>query len=359
MSRCYSRGMGDPGRLHAEGREARVAVEQARENVARLLGASARQVVFTSGGTESANAASWGAARARPGGELIVAAVEHSCVREGSARLGSVAGLPVDGTGRIDPGAVEEAVERCTAEGRPPALVHCQAANHEVGTLQPVAQVAEVCRRHGVWLHCDACAAAGHLPLAFDELGADLVSVSAHKLGGPAGVGALVLRRGLRIEPFVVGGDQERARRGGLENVPAIVGFGAAAQVLVEQGRLEQEAAGQLGLRNLLEDVATQVDDVEVLGARDLRVPHILCVSLGGVEAEPVLLALDRAGVAAHSGSSCSSESLAPSPVLDAMGADPERSLRLSVGWSTTGADVEAFADAFAPAVEQLRALRP
>ena len=216
MSRCYSRGMGDPGRLHAEGREARVAVEEARESVARLLGASARQIVFTSGGTESANAASWGATRARPGREFLLAAVEHSCVREGSARLGSVASLPVDGTGRIEPGAVEEVVERCTAQGAPPALVHCQAANHEVGTLQPVAQVAEVCRRNGVWLHCDACAAAGHLPLAFDELGADLVSVSAHKLGGPAGVGALVLRRGLRIEPFVVGGDQERARRGGL-----------------------------------------------------------------------------------------------------------------------------------------------
>jgi cysteine desulfurase len=359
ISGAYSQAVGDPGRLHAEGRASRVAVEEARERVARLLGVPARQVVFTSGGTESANAASWGAVCARRGRELVLAAVEHSCVREASTRLADVVLVPVDGTGRVEPSAVEEILKRCAAAGDPPALVHCQAANHEVGTLQPVAQVVEMCHRHGVWVHCDACAAAGHVALALDELGADLVSVSAHKLGGPAGVGALVVRRGLRIEPFVVGGDQERARRAGLENVPAIVGFGAAAEVLAEPGRLEAEAARALQLRDRLQDVATRVEDVELLGDPRRRLPHILCVSVGGVEAEPVLLALDKAGVAAHSGSSCSSESLAPSPVLDAMGADPERSLRLSVGWSTTDADVEAFADAFAPAVEELRALRP
>jgi cysteine desulfurase len=266
--------------------------------------------------------------------------------------------VPVDSVGRIDPGAIEEIIARCAAASETPALVHCQAANHEVGTLQPVAEVVEVCHRRGIWVHCDACASAGHVPLALDELGADLVSVSAHKLGGPAGIGALVLRRGLRIEPFIVGGDQERARRAGLENVPAVVGFGAAAEVLAEPARLDEEAADARRRTGLLQAVATQVEGVEVLGDSGHRLPHIVCVAVGGVQAEPVLLALDQAGIAAHSGSSCSSESLAPSPVLEAMGVDAERSLRLSVGWSTTDADVEAFATAFAPAVEQLRALR-
>jgi cysteine desulfurase len=359
MAPWFTQGIGDPGRLHAEGRAARVAVEEARDRVAELLGTRSRQVVFTSGGTEAVNSASWGAARARPGRPLLLAAVEHSCVREGSTRLAPVANVPVDAAGRIDPGAVEEVIEKCAAVNEtPPALVHCQVANHEVGTLQPVEEVIEVCRRHGVWVHCDACAAAGHVPLALDELGADLVSVSAHKLGGPAGIGALVVRRGLRIEPLVVGGEQERARRAGLENVPAIVGFGAAAEILAEPVRLQDEAAQAHRRMDLLHAAATRVEDVEVLGDPDRRLPHIVCIAVGGVEAEPVLLALDQAGIAAHSGSSCSSESLAPSPVLEAMGADPERSLRLSVGWSTTDADVEAFAAAFAPAVEQLRALR-
>ncbi len=160
------------------------------------------------------------------------------------------------------------------------------------------------------------------------------------------------------MEPFVVGGDQERARRAGAENVPAIVGFGKAAEALCDGPRMEAEAAEARRLCRLIEVAATSVDDVEVLGDPSRRLPHIVCVAVGGVEAEAVLLALDSAGIAAHSGSSCSSESFAPSPVLEAMGADPERSLRLSVGWSSTEQDVDAFARAFAPAVTRLRELR-
>jgi len=360
MERWYdhSSGTGDPGRVHAEGRGARFAIEQAREQVAGLLGVRPRQVVFTSGGTEAANAASWGAARARPGRPQLLAGVEHSCVRESTARLAPTVLLPVDDTGRIDTDGLRDALEKCAAGGENPALVHCQAANHEVGTLQPVEEVVEVCQRHGAWVHVDACAAAGHVPLALGEGGADLASVSSHKLGGPPGVGALVVRRGLRIEPLIVGGDQERARRAGFENVAAIAGFGAAAGVLAQPARLAEESARARRQIERLEEVAAGAPDVEVLGDPRRRLPHILCLAVGGVEAEPVLLALDRAGIAAHSGSSCSSESLAPSPVLEAMGADPERSLRLSVGWSTNDKDVEAFAAAFAPALEQLRALR-
>jgi cysteine desulfurase len=207
-------------------------------------------------------------------------------------------------------------------------------------------------------VHVDACAAAGQLPLAFDELGADLLSVSAHKFGGPPGVGAMIVRRGLRLEPLLVGGEQERARRAGLENVPAIIGFGAAASTLGRPGQLEAEAAVARRRTDDLLRAATAVDGVHVVGDPDDRVPHIVCLTVDGVEAEPVLLGLDQRGIAAHSGSSCSSESLSPSPVLEAMGVDAEHSLRLSVGWSTTDDDVEAFAGAFEAVVAGLRGLR-
>lgn len=347
----------DPGRLHAEGRQARFAVEQSREAVAAMLGARPRQVVFTSGGTEAVNAAVWGASRAKPGCPVLLSDVEHSCVRDSSVRAALVSKLSVDHLGRIESRSLESSLDALHRSGTEPALVHCQAANHEVGTLQDVHEVAEICRRHGATLHVDACAAAGHVPLAFEELGADLLSVSAHKFGGPPGIGALLIRRGLRLDPLLVGGDQERARRAGLENTPAIVGFAAAASELSPEVMSREAAANRLQTERLLR-AATAVEGVEALGDTVRRVPHIVCLSVRGVEAEPVLLGLDRAGVAVHSGSSCSSESLRPSPVLEAMGADAQRSLRLSVGWSTTEADVDAFASAFATVVAGLRGLR-
>ncbi len=350
--------VGDPGRVHTEGRIVRATVEAAREQVAALLGTRPRQVVFTSGGTEAVNAATWGATRARPGRPTVLADVEHSSVRDASSRAGPVVRVDVDRAGRIDPDSVRDALEGSARDGSPAALVHCQVANHEVGTTQPVGEVVELARRHGAFVHVDACMAAGHIPTNLDELGADLVSVSAHKLGGPPGMGALVIRRGLRLEPWLVGGEQERARRGGLENVAGIVGFGAAAEVLGDPGRLERECRDARRRTDAILRAAVAVDDVEVLGDRDERAPQIVCVAVGGVEAEPVLLGLDQLGIAAHSGSSCSSESLAPSPVLAAMGVDAERSLRLSVGWSTTDDDVEAFAAEFPRVVAQLRALR-
>jgi cysteine desulfurase len=288
----------------------------------------------------------------------VLADVEHSSVRDASERAGVVVRVEVDRLGRIDPARVESALEKTARDGAPASLVHCQVANHEVGTLQPVREIIEISRRYDATVHVDACMAVGHIEMDLDDLGADLVSVSAHKLGGPQGTGALVLRRGLRFEPWMVGGEQERARRGGLENVAGIVGFGAAAGALTEAGRLASETARSRRHTEAILMVATAVDDVEVLGDPVRRVPHLVCVAVGGVEAEPVLLSLDQSGIAAHSGSSCSSESLAPSPVLAAMGVDAERSLRLSVGWSTTDEDVEAFATAFPRVVAQLRALR-
>jgi cysteine desulfurase len=336
----------DPGRVHTEGRIARVAVEDAREQVARCFGARPREVVFTSGATEAINAAVWGATDARPDGVVVAAAVEHSAVRDASARH-RVKAWAVDRLGRIQ---LEEIPDDA-------ALVHCQWANHEVGTLQPVADVVAACRDRGVLVHIDAAAAAGHVPIAFDELGADLLSISAHKFGGPKGVGALLVRRGLRLDPMIVGGDQERARRAGLENVPAIIGFGAACAGL----DLDAEAVRNRAQTRAALDAATAVDGVVAYGDSDDdgRVPHIACVSVSGIEAEAVLLGLDQSGVAAHSGSACSSEALEPSPVLEAMGVDADRSLRVSVGWSTTAADIDAFTTAFPAVVARLRALRP
>jgi len=348
----------DPGRLHTEGRLVRAGLEEARERIAALFAVRPRQVVLTSGGTEAINAAVWGATLADPG-PVLCAAVEHSAVRDASTRSAPVVTVAVDRLGRIDPAAVEDALTRCRAEyGRPPGLVHCQWANHEVGTVQPVAAVLERCRSEGARVHVDAVVGAGHAPLDLGALDADLVSVSAHKLGGPAGMGALIVRRGLRLEPLLVGGEQERARRAGLENVLGAVGFAAAAAELTEAGVLAHEVEEARRHTGGLVAAALAVDGVALLGDPVHRAAHIVCLTVDGVEAEPVLLGLDQAGIAVHSGSSCSSETLEPSPVLEAMGVDAERSLRLSVGWSTTEDDVAAFASAFAGVVERLRALR-
>ena len=337
----------DPARVHTEGRMARAAVEDARQRVAALLGARPREVVFTSGATEAINAAVWGAAEQRPDGAVIVPGVEHSAVRDASARTGRMVVAPVDGLGRVDVDALLDLAPPGTA------LVHCQIGNHEVGTLQPVAEVTAACRERGVLVHVDAAAAAGHVEVDFAALGADLLSVSAHKLGGPKGAGALLVRRGLRLPPLLVGGDQERARRAGMEDVPAIAGFGAACAAL----DVAAEAAAARTATERLLAAALAVPGVVAYGDPAERLPHIACVGVDGVEAEGVLLGLDQAGVAAHSGSACSSEALEPSPVLEAMGVEAERSLRLSVGWSTTEADADAFAAAFSGVVARLRAL--
>ena len=242
MTAWLARPGGDPGRIHAEGLEARLAVETAREEVAGLLGARPRSVVFTSSATEAIASACWGGAER--GSHQVLAGVEHSAVRLGAEALGEVTVVGVDHTGRIDPDELVAAIRPDTA------IVHVQAANHEVGTVQPVTETVAACRERGVLVHVDAAAAAGHLPITFDDLGADLLSVSGHKLGGPAGIGALLVRRGLRIRPLLRGGDQERARRAGLEPVTLVAGFGAAAHTL--RTSLDREAAEQRELTDRL-----------------------------------------------------------------------------------------------------------
>jgi cysteine desulfurase len=406
---------GDPGRIHTEGLTARVAVEDARRQVAELLGARPREVVFTGGATEAIAAACWGVAarwaerhETSPRGHQVVPAVEHSAVRQAAARHGDVTIVPVDAAGRVDVDELVAAIRDDTV------LVHLQWGNHEVGTLQLVTEAVGACRQRGVPVHVDAAQAVGREPVRFRDLGADLLSVSAHKFGGPPGVGALLVRQGLRLPPLLVGGDQERARRAGLENVPALVAFGAtcaalsapapgrgpsgrpspsggpwpggdgtdrdgtdregtdrdgtgpssgdrtrvtdaqdrtvAAQEAVEQRRLTDRIAAAVG-------AAPGLEGLSIYGDPDRRLPHILCLGVEGIEPQAVLLGLDRAGVAAHSGSACSSESLEPSPVLEAMGVDAHHSLRLSVGWSTTDADVDRLLDALPRVLADLRTL--
>jgi cysteine desulfurase len=351
---------GDPGRIHQEGRTVRDALETARAQVSELLGVVARQVVFTSGGTEAINAAVWGATRAQPGAPVLCAAVEHSAVRDASARAAPLEVLAVDGYGRLDMDALRERLGAASLP--PPALVHCQWANHEVGTIQPVHEVVDLCKQAGVTVHVDAAAACGHVVTDLGALDADLVSVSAHKLGAVPGAGALVVRRGSRFEPLLVGGEQERGRRGGLEAMPALLAFGRVAAALAADGglALHDEATTSRRLIDHVLGSALAVEGVEIVGppSPEDRLPSLVCLGVHGVEAEPVLIGLDRAGVAVHSGSACSSESIEPSPVLEAMGVDPSHSLRVSVGWSSTEEDCRVFAATFSRVVEDLRSLR-
>jgi cysteine desulfurase len=341
-------GAADPGRVHTEGRMARAALEDARDRIANALGCrGGREVVLTSGATEAVAMATWGAIARTPDGVVVAAAVEHSCVREWAARAGGGVVEPaVDTTGRID-------IDGVAAMLAGAALVHVQSGNHEVGTRQPVDDVIALCRDAGVLVHVDAAQSIGRVPFAFRDCDADLVSISAHKLGGPRGIGCLLVRRGLRLEPLLVGGAQERARRAGMEDVAAAVGFAAA----LEANDPVAEGMAQHALTDSLLAAATAVDGVTAHTPQD-RLPHIACIGFDGVEAEPVLLGLDQAGVAVHSGSSCSSELLEPSPVLEAMGREGDRSLRASVGWSSTQADVDAFAIALPEVLARLRALR-
>jgi cysteine desulfurase len=369
---------GDPGRIHAEGRAARVALEDAREQVALFFGARTREVVFTSGGTESVNAAIAGAAAraslASPSLHIVTTAVEHSAVLESCHRVGTATMAGVDVVGRYAPATVLAGIRPETA------LVSVQLANHEVGTIQPAAEVVAAAREQGVLTHVDACAAAGHAPVDFAALDADLCSVTAHKLGGPRGIGALLVRRGLRLPPFLLGGAQERNRRAGIENVAAAVGFAAAVTELMGPGPSDATAAGRTAdaapplasanrltfeagaaralTERLLVEAPKAVDGLAIFGDPVDRLPNLVCFGVEGVEAEPVLLGLDQRGVAVHSGSSCSSETFEPSPVLAAMGVDADHSLRVSVGWSSTADDVDAFLAALPEVVGRLRALR-
>lgn len=345
---------GDPSRVHHEGLTSRAILEDARDRLAGAFGARSREVVLTSGATESIVAAVTGCAEG--GRPIVCSPVEHSAVRLAAERVAPLVPVPVGATGRLDADQLLATVDDLAAAGTTPALVCCQWANHEVGTIQPVAEVVAGCRERGVTVLIDAAQAAGREVVDFGALGADLVALSGHKLGGPPGTGALLIRRGLRIAPLFVGGDQERARRAGLENTPGAAGLAAAAEAATAS--LEDSQASDRRHTDALRAVLAGIERVEAYGDPEHRLAHLVCVGIAGIEPQAVLLALDQAGIAAHSGSACASEGLEPSPVLQAMGVDAHRSLRFSVGWSTTDDDIEAVARVLPGAVSSLRALR-
>jgi cysteine desulfurase len=335
-------------------------LDEARTSVAALVGAEPAEVVFTSGGTEGDNLAIRGVAEALDASgrrHLVTSAIEHEAVLntvKALARRGwRTTILPVDQTGIVSPQVLREALTDDTA------LVSLMHANNEIGTIQPVAELARVAHERGALFHTDAVQSAGKLPVDVKSLGVDLLTISAHKFYGPKGAGAVWIRRGLRLVPLLTGGKHERNRRAGTENVAAIAGMGVAAQIAI--AKMAGEAARLAPLRDRLEDgIVRTIAGTAINGARDPRVPNTTNISFDRVEAESLLIALDLAGVAVSTGSACSSGTLEPSHVLKAMGFPPHRtqnSIRFSLGAANTEADVDRVLEVLPGIVEKLRSL--
>jgi cysteine desulfurase len=348
---------GNPSSLHSEGRQARDAVEEARQHVARLLGASAEEILFTSGGTEADNLAILGSVlgRRRQGGHIITSQVEHPAVLGSCQTLETqgfrVSRLPVGSAGTLEPDDLARALTEDTL------LVTLMHANNEVGSLQPIRECAALARAQGVLMHTDAVQSVGKIPALVDELGVDLLSLSAHKLHGPKGIGALYVRRGVALDPMMTGGPQEWGLRGGTEHVAAIVGLGAAAQLVAASMAVEMPQVA--ALRDRLEQgILATIPDVAVNGAGAPRLPTTTNLSFKGVDGQSLVVALDLKGVATSTGSACSSGSLEPSHVLIAMGLSDEwlrGAVRFSLGSGNTPAEVDAVVQLLPPIVARLR----
>ena len=351
---------GNPSEMHRRGRVARAAVEEARAQVASALGADEREIVFTGGGSEADTLALVGLAQTQEPAHLIVSAVEHPAVREAARYLEKYAGwevsvASVDAGGRVD-------VDSYAAAFRPNTkITSVMLANNVVGTLQPVAELARIAHEHGAVFHTDAVQAVGAVPIDVRELDVDLLSLSGHKLYGPKGIGALFVRRGVRLRPLIQGGGQERGLRSGTENVPGIVGIGEAVRLAVQA--LSVEAPRQAALRDrLIDGVLSAIDEVSLLGDRVDRLPGNACFTIRYIEGESMVLGLDALGIAVSSGSACASTSLEPSHVILAMGYDAvaaHGSLRLTLGRENLAADIDYFLEVFPEVVERLRAMSP
>lgn len=329
---------GNASSVHRWGRAARQRVERAREQVAALIGAAPDGVVFVSGGSEANHLALIGSGRER----VLVSAVEHHSVLHAAPGAEPIL---VGRDGIVDLGRLEEML----AGHARPAIVSVMFANNETGVIQPVAEAAQIAHARGALFHCDAVQAAGKLPLSIDDIGADLLSLSAHKLGGPPGIGALVVRDGIELAPTIRGGGQERGRRAGSENLSGIVGFAAAAEAAVAS------QADYKRVRRLRDDLEAQVlsiaPDAVVVAGDVPRLPNTSAIAIPGVSAETQVIALDLDGVMVSAGAACSSGKVGPSHVLAAMGMPPETAgstIRVSLGWSTAEADIAHFLDAWA-----------
>ncbi|HET7684910.1 MAG TPA: cysteine desulfurase family protein [Candidatus Limnocylindria bacterium] len=350
---------GNPSSLHASGRRARQGVDEARERLATLIGAAPREIVFTAGGTEADNLALKGVAWAASprGRHVVISAVEHRAIANAAAVLErsgfEVTTIGVDSHGRVDPAQVAAALTDRTT------LVSVMAANNEVGTLQPIAEIGAVVRESRALFHIDAVQWAAHLPIDVDAWQADLVSLSAHKLGGPQGVGALFVRRGTQLLPQLQGGSQERQRRAGTENVAGIVGMGAAFDLVHgDAAAREAEAARLAPLAAALRTGILALGAATLTGHPDARLPDNVSAVLEGIEGGDLVAALDLEGIEVSTGSACTSGSTEPSHVLLAMGIEPHLahgSLRITMGPGTGPADVDAALDALRRVVPRLR----
>jgi cysteine desulfurase len=354
---------GNPSSIHRVGRRANVALEQARRTVAETLGARPYEVIFTSGGSEGDNAALRGLALARRettgANRIVISAIEHHAVLHTAEALRDHFGfeltiLPVDSEGRVAVSAVEQAL----GDGQAVAVVSIMYANNEIGTIQPIGQIGARCRALGVPFHTDAVQAVGKLPLQVDELQVDALSVSAHKFYGPKGVGFLYLRSGVPFLPLLTGGSHEHNHRAGTENVPAIVGMVKALE-LAEQARSHESARLRALRDQLIGGILESIDGARLTGSPTDRLDCHASFVLRGVEAEGVLIGLDLAGVAASSGSACTSAAQQPSHVLEALGIPPAEAvsaLRLTLGHSNTPEDVLYVLEKLPQIVQQIRA---
>jgi cysteine desulfurase len=351
---------GNPSSVHRFGQRARQAIDESRAKIAALVHCAPSELLFTGGGTESVNTAVRGLLATRaPRRRIVTSTVEHSATRELCTQLAKegaeVVEVPVDAGGALDFDGLAAAV---TAEQT--ALVTLLWANNETGVLFPVGQIAALCKSRGVPFHCDATQAVGKIPVDVAAIGVDAMSFASHKLHGPKGVGALYARRGLRIRPLIIGGPQERGRRGGTENVPGIVGFGRAAELAAAAlSEMPRVAA----LRERLErTVLDTIPDAHVNGARDPRLPNTTNIGFSRLEAEAILLLLSEEDVCASAGAACSSGSLEPSHVLKAMNLDPKiahGAIRFSLSRYTTEAEVDRALEVLPPIIARLRAVLP
>jgi cysteine desulfurase len=339
---------GNPSSVHAEGRQARRLVEEARASVAGAVGGNKQNVVFTSGGTE-ANALALTPGLRRGSGpaveRLLVSAIEHASVQSGGRfPAKAIAAVGVTRSGVLD----LERLRIALSEG-PPALVSVMLANNETGAVQPVAEAAEIVHAAGGLLHVDAIQAFGKIPIDINTINADLVTLSAHKIGGPKGVGTVVLAEGLvGLEPLLRGGGQERGHRAGTENIGGIAGFGGAVRAAI--GALERDSARVEGLRNRLESGLRQTPGAVIFSDSVKRLPNTTLFTVPGLRAETAVIGFDLAGIAVSSGSACSSGKVQPSHVLQAMGFGPEiaqGAVRLSLGWSTSPEDIDCCIEAW------------
>jgi cysteine desulfurase len=357
----FGESFGNPSSAHSFGQDAREAIETARDTVASLLGAKPGEIVFTSGGTESDNCAIKGIAYANRnrGNHIIISSIEHHAVTEPCHFLEKqgfeVTMLPVDRDGRVDPDAVAKAITDRTI------LISIMHANNEIGTIQPIAAIGKIARERGVCLHTDAVQTFGHIPFTVDELNVDLLSLSAHKLYGPKGVGALYIRKGTRIVPFMHGGEQESKRRASTHNVPGIVGLSRA--VMVARERMDEEKETQTRFRDrLIGGVLERIERSRLNGHPTERLPNNVNISFEFVEGESMLLSLDMEGIACSTGSACSSGSLEPSHVLLALGLSHQMahgSLRFSLGRYTEERDIDRVLEVLPLVVERLRGMSP